>query len=306
MTASSLRYLTKEGFRNVWTNRMMSLASICVLMCCLVLIGSAAMMFVNIDSLLSRIEEENVVMVYVTDETTGDALTQMENEIRAIDNIKEVEFVSKEDAWAEQLETMEEAQAKFFKEVSSDIPLPNAYKVTIENLDYFDDTVSSLKSLDNIDTIRENKDLAEKLVTIRQGISIIAIVIVAVLFAISLFIISNTIRLTVYSRRLEISIMKSVGATNGFVRFPFIIEGIILGVISGAVSLGIVWGVYEFAIKQFSSLLLSLNLKAIPFADYALPMLGIFVAIGVVCGVGGSLVTMSKYLNKEGSEISNV
>lgn len=306
MTASSLRYLTKEGFRNVWTNRMMSLASICVLMCCLVLIGSAAMMFVNIDSLLSRIEEENVVMVYVTDETTGDALTQMEDEIRAIDNIKEVEFVSKEDAWAEQLETMEEAQAKFFKEVSSDIPLPNAYKVTIENLDYFDDTVSSLKSLDNIDTIRENKDLAEKLVTIRQGISIIAIVIVAVLFAISLFIISNTIRLTVYSRRLEISIMKSVGATNGFVRFPFIIEGIILGVISGAVSLGIVWGVYEFAIKQFSSLLLSLNLKAIPFADYALPMLGIFVAIGVVCGVGGSLVTMSKYLNKEGSEISNV
>lgn len=306
MTASSLRYLTKEGFRNVWTNRMMSLASICVLMCCLVLIGSAAMMFVNIDSLLSRIEEENVVMVYVTDETTGDALTQMGNEIRAIDNIKEVEFVSKEDAWAEQLETMEEAQAKFFKEVSSDIPLPNAYKVTIENLDYFDDTVSSLKSLDNIDTIRENKDLAEKLVTIRQGISIIAIVIVAVLFAISLFIISNTIRLTVYSRRLEISIMKSVGATNGFVRFPFIIEGIILGVISGAVSLGIVWGVYEFAIKQFSSLLLSLNLKAIPFADYALPMLGIFVAIGVVCGVGGSLVTMSKYLNKEGSEISNV
>lgn len=306
MTASSLRYLTKEGFRNVWTNRMMSLASICVLMCCLVLIGSAAMMFVNIDSLLSRIEEENVVMVYVTDETTGDALTQMENEIRAIDNIKEVEFVSKEDAWAEQLETMEEAQAKFFKEVSSDIPLPNAYKVTIENLDYFDNTVSSLKSLDNIDTIRENKDLAEKLVTIRQGISIIAIVIVAVLFAISLFIISNTIRLTVYSRRLEISIMKSVGATNGFVRFPFIIEGIILGVISGAVSLGIVWGVYEFAIKQFSSLLLSLNLKAIPFADYALPMLGIFVAIGVVCGVGGSLVTMSKYLNKEGSEISNV
>lgn len=306
MTASSLRYLTKEGFRNVWTNRMMSLASICVLMCCLVLIGSAAMMFVNIDSLLSRIEEENVVMVYVTDETTGDALTQMENEIRAIDNVKEVEFVSKEDAWAEQLETMEEAQAKFFKEVSSDIPLPNAYKVTIENLDYFDNTVSSLKSLDNIDTIRENKDLAEKLVTIRQGISIIAIVIVAVLFAISLFIISNTIRLTVYSRRLEISIMKSVGATNGFVRFPFIIEGIILGVISGAVSLGIVWGVYEFAIKQFSSLLLSLNLKAIPFADYALPMLGIFVAIGVVCGVGGSLVTMSKYLNKEGSEISNV
>jgi len=306
MTASSLKYLTKEGFRNVWTNRMMSLASICVLMSCLVLIGTASMMFVNIDSLLERIEEENVVMVYIKDETTQDEITQMESDIRAIDNIKEVEFISKESAWEEQLETMEEAQAKFFKEVSSDIPLPNAYKVTVENLDYFDQTVSSLKGLNHIDTIRENKDLAQKLVTIRQGISIIAVVIIAVLFLISLFIISNTIRLTVYSRRLEISIMKSVGATNNFVRFPFVIEGVILGVLSGAIGLGLVWGLYELAITQFKDVLASLNLQAISFADYAFPMLGIFVLIGVVCGVGGSLVTMSKYLNKEGSEISNV
>lgn len=306
MTASSLKYLTKEGFRNVWTNRMMSLASICVLMSCLVLIGTASMMFVNIDSLLERIEEENVVMVYIADETAQDEITQMESEIRAIDNIKEVEFISKEAAWEEQLETMEEAQAKFFKEVSSDIPLPDAYKVTVNNLDYFDQTVSSLEGLDNIDTIRENKDLAQKLVTIRQGISIIAVVIIAVLFLISLFIISNTIRLTVYSRRLEISIMKSVGATNSFVRFPFVIEGVILGVLSGAIGLGLVWGLYELAVTQFRDVLASLNLQAISFADYALPMLGIFVLIGVVCGVGGSLVTMSKYLNKEGSEISNV
>ncbi len=306
MTGSSIRYLTKEGFRNTWTNRMMSVASICVLMSCLVLIGSAALAFLNIDSLLSRIEEENVVMVYVQDDTTDEELEQMAADINALDNIKSVEFVSKESAWEEQLATMEEAQAEFFTKISSDIPLPDAYKVTVENLDYFDTTVNSLKGLDNVDTIRENKDLAQKLVAIRQGISVIAIVIVAVLFAISLFIISNTIRLTVYSRRLEISIMKSVGATNGFVRFPFIIEGMILGVLSGCLGLGLVWVLYEFVVKQFSDLLTSLNLEAIPFADYALAMLGIFVLIGVVCGVGGSIVTMSKYLNKEGSEISNV
>ena len=233
MTGSSFKYLTKEGFRNVWTNRMMSLASIAVLMSCLVLIGSAAMMFVNIDSLLSKIEEENVVMVYVEDETTDAELADMESQINALGNISKVEFVSKVDAWAEQLDTMEEAQAEFFTQISSDIPLPDAYKVTVENLDSFDKTVEDLKGLDHIDTIRENKDLAQKLVAIRHGISIISIVIVAVLFVISLFIISNTIRLTVYSRRLEISIMKSVGATNSFVRFPFVIEGIILGVLSG-------------------------------------------------------------------------
>lgn len=306
MTGSSLRYLTKEGFRNVWTNRMMSLASICVLMSCLVLIGSAAMVFLNIDSLLERIEEENVVMVYLEDETTQNQITDMENQIYALDNIKEVEFVSKEVAWEEQLSTMGAAEAEFFKDVSSDIPLPNAYKVTVANLDQFDKTVEELNGLEHVDIIRENKDLAQKLVAIRQGISVIAIVIVAVLFLISLFIISNTIKLTVYSRRLEISIMKSVGATNSFVRFPFVVEGMILGVLSGAISLGLVWGLYELAITQFGDLFAELKLSAITFADYALPMLGVFILIGIVCGVGGSLVTMRKYLNKEGSEISNV
>ena len=306
MTSSSLKYLTKEGFRNIWTNRMMSLASICVLMSCLVLIGSAAMIFFNIDSLLGKIEEENVIMVYIADETTDEQISEMETQINNLGNIKEIEFVPKEDAWQEQLATMEKAQAEFFTQVSSDIPLPDAYKVTVDNLDLFDQTVDGLNKLDHIDTIRENKDLAQKLVAIRKGISVVAIVIVAVLLAISLFIISNTIKLTVYSRRLEISIMKSVGATNNFVRFPFVIEGMILGVLSGVISLGLVWGLYELAVKQFSELLSSLNLQAIAFVDYALPMLGIFIAIGVICGVGGSVVTMSKYLNKEGSEISGV
>lgn len=306
MTASSLRYLTKEGFRNVWTNRMMSLASICVLMSCLVLIGSATMIFLNIDSLLARIEEENVVMVYLKDDTTDAQIEELKGQIDALDNIKEVDFVSKESAWEEQLSTMGEAEAEFFTEVSSDIPLPDAYKVTVENLDNFDKTVDELNELDHVDIIRQNKDLAQRLVAIRHGITIIAVVIVVVLLLISLFIISNTIRLTVYSRRLEISIMKSVGATNNFVRFPFVIEGMILGILSGTVALGLVWGIYELAISQFGDLIASLNLTAINFADYALIMLGIFLIIGILCGVGGSLVTMSKYLNKEGSEISSV
>lgn len=306
MTGASLKYLIKEGFRNTWTNRMMSIASICVLMSCLVLIGSASMIFLNIDSLLARIEEENVIMVYIADGTTDEQIAQMDADIKACGNILSTEFVSKETAWAQQLETMEEAQAKFFTEISTDIPLPDAYKVTVENLDQFDDTVTKLKALNNIDTIRENKNLAQKLVAIRQGITVISLVIISVLFLISLFIISNTIKLTVYSRRLEISIMKSVGATNSFVRLPFVVEGIILGITSGIISLGLVWGVYELAITQFKDLIDSLGLKALQFIDYALPMLGAFVAIGIISGVGGSLITMRKYLNKEGSEISGV
>lgn len=306
MTASSLRYLFKEGFRNTWTNRMMSIASICVLMSCLVLIGCASMIFLNIESLLGRIEEENVVMVYIEDGTTDADITAMGETLKAIDNVKGIEFVAKETAWEDQLATMEEAQREFFTEISSDIPLPDAYKVTVDDLSYFDSTIDQIKQLDHIDTIRENKDLAKKLVTIRHGIEVIAIVIIAVLLAISVFIIQNTIKLTVYSRRLEISIMKSVGATNSFVRLPFVVEGMILGIISGVVSLGVVWAFYEFAINQFSDLLISLGLEALKFADYALPMLGAFVLIGIITGVGGALLSMGRYLNKEGSEISAV
>ncbi len=306
MTASSLRYLLKEGFRNTWTNRMMSVASICVLMSCLVLIGCASMIFLNIDSLLSRIEEENVVMVYIEDGTADADITAMGTQLKGIDNIKEVEFIAKEDAWAEQLATMEEAQREFFTEISSDIPLPDAYKVTVEDLSQFDGTIDQIRQMNHIETIRENKDLAKKLVTIRHGIEVISVIIIAVLLAISVFIISNTIKLTVYSRKLEIQIMKSVGATNSFVRLPFVVEGMILGIVSGVISLGLVWGFYVFAVKQFSELLNSLSLEALKFDGYALPMLGIFVAIGIVTGVGGALISMGRYLNKEGSEISAI
>ncbi len=303
MSSSSVKYLIKEGFRNIWSNRMMSIASIAVLMSCLVMIGSASMLFVNIESLLGKIEEENVVMAFVEDGTSDADLEVMKEELENISNVKDVDFQSKEDAWEEQLNTMEEAQAEFFQGLSKDIPLPDAYKVTIDDLSIFDETVEKVKGVNHVETVRENKELAEKLVTIRQGVTVISIVIVAVLFAISMFIISNTIRLTVYSRRLEISIMKSVGATNGFVRLPFVVEGMILGILSGVISLFLVFGIYRLVGVQFKDLFDSIQLKLVDFWDYAVYMLLAFIGIGILSGVGGSMITMRKYLNKEGSEI---
>ena len=303
MSSSSVKYLIKEGFRNIWSNRMMSIASIAVLMSCLVMIGSASMLFVNIESLLGKIEEENVVMAFVEDGTSDADLEVMKEELENISNVKDVDFQSKEDAWEEQLNTMEEAQAEFFQGLSKDIPLPDAYKVTIDDLSIFDETVEKVKGVNHVETVRENKELAEKLVTIRQGVTVIPIVIVAVLFAISMFIISNTIRLTVYSRRLEISIMKSVGATNGFVRLPFVVEGMILGILSGVISLFLVFGIYQLVGVQFKDLFDSIQLKLVDFWDYAVYMLLAFIGIGILSGVGGSMITMRKYLNKEGSEI---
>ena len=306
MSGASFRYLVKEGFRNTWTNRMMSIASICVLLSCLVLIGSASMIFLNINSLVQKIEDENVIMVYIDDEATDADIDEMGIKLNDISNVEKIEFVAKEDAWAEQIATMDEAQAEFFTETTDEIPLPDAYKVTVKDLNQFTSTVKEIKALDHIYTVRQNTDLAKKLATLSHGITIIAIVIISVLFAISLFILSNTIKLTVYSRRLEISIMKSVGATNSFVQLPFVVEGIILGVVAGVLSLFAVWGIYEVAVKSFADVFRSIGLTALTFTDYALPILGIFIAIGIISGVGGSLITMRKYLTKEGSEISAV
>lgn len=306
MSGASFRYLIKEGFHNTWTNRMMSVASICVLLSCLVLIGSASMIFLNIDSLVQKIENENVIMVYIDDEATDADIDELGIELQNLNNVQKIEFVAKEDAWAEQIATMDEAQAEFFTEQTDEIPLPDAYKVTVKDLEQFTTTVKQIKKLNHIDTVRQNTDLAKKLAKISNGISIISIVIIAVLFAISLFIISNTIKLTVYSRRLEISIMKSVGATNSFVQLPFVVEGVILGVVAGVLSLFAVWGIYELAINRFGDVFSSIGLDPLKFTDYAWIMLGVFVAIGIVSGVGGSLITMRKYLTKEGSEISAV
>lgn len=306
MSGASFRYLIKEGFHNTWTNRMMSVASICVLLSCLVLIGSASMIFLNIDSLVQKIENENVIMVYIDDEATDADIDELGIELQNLNNVQKIEFVAKEDAWAEQIATMDEAQAEFFTEQTDEIPLPDAYKVTVKDLEQFTATVKQIKKLNHIDTVRQNTDLAKKLAKISNGISVISIVIIAVLFAISLFIISNTIKLTVYSRRLEISIMKSVGATNSFVQLPFVVEGIILGVVAGVLSLFAVWGIYELAINRFGDVFSSIGLDPLKFTDYAWIMLGVFVAIGIVSGVGGSLITMRKYLTKEGSEISAV
>ena len=306
MSGSSFRYLIKEGFHNTWTNRMMSVASICVLLSCLLLIGSASMIFLNIDSLVQKIENENVIMVYIDDEATDADIDELGIELQNLSNVQKIEFVAKEDAWAEQIATMDEAQAEFFTEQTDEIPLPDAYKVTVKDLEQFTTTVKQIKKLNHIDTVRQNTDLAKKLAKISNGISIISIVIIAVLFVISLFIISNTIKLTVYSRRLEISIMKSVGATNSFVQLPFVVEGVILGVVAGVLSLFAVWGIYELAINRFGDVFSSIGLDPLKFTDYAWIMLGVFVAIGIVSGVGGSLITMRKYLTKEGSEISAV
>ncbi|MBQ3603872.1 MAG: permease-like cell division protein FtsX [Clostridia bacterium] len=302
--SASLTYLTKEGFRNIRSNKLMSLASIAVLMSCLVLIGVASLLFVNINIMLGDISQQNVIMVYIQDDATDEQIEQMGAEIQGISNVATSTFIPKEEAFPEVMESIGTAAA-LFEGMESDL-LPDAYEVTLKDMELYDETVSSLEQLDNIIQLRHNRDFAQQLTTLRTTAGYISIAVIAMLLVVSLFIISNTVRVTMYNRRLEIRIMKSVGATKWFIRWPFIVEGIVLGVIAGVVSLAIVFGIYEAGIKAVGNMLSILSSKPAPFADYALNMLVAFVATGVITGAIGSIVSMNKYLKEQDYDSDNV
>ena len=303
MKGTSLKYLTPEGFRNVWVNRLMSLASVTVLMACLIIMGAGIMIYFNINNVVDKVQSQNVVMVYVADDATENETTQIGTSLKGISNVESCEFVPKEVAFQEQIQSMGGDAALF--EGFDEIPLPDAYKVTVKDLSQFENTVSQIKQINKVDSVRENSDLASKLLSLRHAVSIVSVGLVVMLFLVALFIISNTIRITMFSRKLEISIMKAVGATNWFIRWPFMIEGMILGTISGIVSLGVLWGLYAVAEKVFAQTLSLIGFSLVPFSGYWWQILLVFVAIGLFTGGFGSLVSMAKYLKEQGSVVSD-
>ena len=298
----SLGFLTREGFRNVHTNRLMSIASIAVLMACLVMIGSAFMVVINVNNIMKEIESENVVMVYLEDGTTPEQIAEVKEEILANPNVLRVAFTDKETAYKKAIEGLDSA-ATYFEAAGN--PLPDLFEVSLNDMTKFGSTVSQLQSIKHVDTIRDNKELANMLIRVRSSISYVSLGVVAVLLLVSLFIIANTIRITMFNRRLEINIMKSVGATNWFIRWPFIIEGMIIGFISAVLSLGVVWGVYKLIDPTVTSVLkmISREFTIVPFTDYVLYIAAAFAILGLVSGGIGSLISIQKYLKERGGVV---
>ena len=303
MKGIRLGYLTREGFKNIWVNRFLSVATILVLVACLIIVGTGSLIFLNINSLLDLIEGQNVVMVYVQDEATDYETESLGLQLEGMTNIKKVEFVPREVAFESQKEQFGDKDA-LLEGLSAEI-LRDAYKVVVDDLSMFDNTVSKIRDLDSVLQVRENSDLAGKVETIRNAVSYIRLGIVAILFLVSMFIVSNTIRITIYNRRLEISIMKAVGATNSFIRWPFLVEGMLLGVISAVVSLALLYLVYSIALIWFADLMSTLGGTPVEFLDYIWFFLAVFGFIGVVIGTTGSLISLNKYLKEHNNVVEN-
>ena len=292
-------YLVKEGFKNIYTNRIMTIASICVLVSCLVLTGAAALFSVNVTAIVSEVEKNNETTVYILRDRGEIEAKQIGSQIEAIDNVESAVFVSKSEAVEQYKQTLGE---QLFDRIKDKDPLNDAYRVVIKDLEKYDDTVKQIKAIDGVESINDRREFAQKLSTISNLVNLISIAVVAALIIISLFIIANTIRATMYSRRFEISIMKSVGATNMFVRMPFLVEGMIIGIISAALSTGAVALLYE-AVKRVITEAAGSWITVLPFSQMVVPLAISFLVAGILVGFFGGFISIRKYLKKEGNEI---
>ncbi len=291
-------YLIKEGFRNLKVNKLMSVASVTVLFSCLMLIGIAFMLLVNIEAFIGGIEAENVIMVYADIDSTEVDYISLGNRLDDIANVASIEKVKKEEAYEEILADLDDGLRTYLSSIDEN-PLPDAYRLTVADMSGFEDVVSEIKTLSGIERVYENSTLARQLQGIRDSVTYISLGMIVLLLVVSLFIISNTIKVTMFSRRLEISIMKSVGATNSFIRLPFMVEGIIIGIIAGLLATGAVWAIYEFALGSFTAVLSGFGgSDKIEFIDYALYLAAAFVGIGIFTGVFGSSTSIRKYLKE--------
>ncbi len=299
----NLRYLTKEGFRNVRIHKLMTVASITVMLSCLLLIGGAYLIYVNIQSVIDRVGEQNVVMVFIQDECSDEDEAALGDRIMQTDNVKDCVFVSKDESYETILYDMGES-ASVLKDIGSDF-LPDAYKVTITDMKTFQDTVDTLKTYENVLHIRENGELASRIASIQNAVGLVSIVIVVILLVVSLFIIANTVRITMFSRSLEISIMKAVGATNWFIRWPFIVEGVIIGLLSALCAYGLVFVLYFAAEKVLATMFAILGNTMVPFENCAVPLIITFASTGIVTGAIGSFISLGRYLKEHGKVVNN-
>ena len=301
MKSRNIQYLTREGIKNIGINRLMSVASVAVLMSCLVIIGFALMLFFNVDSLLQNIEKQNVVMAFCEVGADDEVVELTKSIIEDLDNIDSCQVVSKEDAY-NYVEASLGENAGILKNIDESF-LPVGLRITVQDMSIFKDTVAKIQSIDSVSSIQQNSNLAEKLREIRTAVTFISIGVIIVLFIVSMFIIANTIRITMFSRRLEISIMKAVGATNWFIRWPFLVEGVFIGLISAVISFFVLAFLYGICGPAFASIFSIFGNSIVSFWDYSVFILIGFIFVSVCTGGFGSLISMRKYLKEQGSVV---
>ena len=297
----SIRYLLKEGVRNIWSNRTMSLASVAILVSCLILTGTAVLFSMNISAAMKTVEGTNSVKVYMQQGIPVLSSVKVGQEIKKLDNIKSCKFIPKDQAIENVMGMLGGKDANLLAGMTGkDNPLPDAYQISFKDLSKYKDTVAQIKKISGVGSVNDYSDVAAKLTKLDRMVTQGGFWVTLLLSIVSLFIISNTIRATMFSRRLEINIMKSVGATNWFVRIPFIVEGMVIGLVSGVLASLIVQLLYG----KLTSTLTSITMfSPIAMNSVSAQLTALFILSGCLFGALGGIISISKYLKKEGGDI---
>lgn len=299
------KYLYREGLRSLTSHKTMTIASVGVLVACLLLTGMAVLFSMNVSSALNEIEDDNRITVYLEENLVTLEAVAVGEKISALENVSSCDFVDKETALQELMDRLGDdgtVYSDLFSGFSGENNfLPDSYKVSFVDLSSYKDTVVKIESIEGVNNITDYSEVADKLMRIDKLVAIVGLWLILLLSLVSLFIISNTIRVTMYSRRLEISIMKSVGATNSFIRFPFIVEGVCIGLFSSVISGLLLVIVYSATMRVVSELVPFFTLIAL--SEIILPSILLFIAAGCLFGVLGGSISITRYLNKEGGDI---
>lgn len=296
MKHSIIGYLLGEGFRNVFHNKKSSGASLAIMCATMLIFGIFFMIIENINSAVKTIELQQGMQVFIQKDATDEQISQIGEQIKAINGVNTIKFISKEDALNYNREKL--GNPALFVGYDEENPFKASYLVTLTDLKLSLEVQENIYKLDNIASITSQDNTINNLVKIANGIKIVSIVVLSLLVIISIFIIANTIKLTVHARRKEISIMKYVGATDSFIRWPFIIEGIIIGIIAAIISLAVLGLAYNLIISKLgnSAVLAKIGMSLLSFADISTLLVIVYLVLGIGIGALGSTISMRKYL----------
>ena len=295
MRINNFFYLIKEGIKGIFKHGFMSFAAVCVTVACLLIVGSFSILMYNVNIMVEDLNQTNEIMVYVDDTLPEAEAKSIGTEINKIENVLQSDFVPREEALQNFIEDHQEEESSFSGLEPSD--LRHRFRVILEDNAMIEETAVEIESLPGVVKIRAEYELAQGFSTLQQVLQLASYAVIAVLLAVSLLIISNTVKLAMYDRKDEISIMKMVGATNGFIRLPFIVEGFTLGMIGAALAFGMEWGMYDALVNEIALVDALKLFNFVPFQELLIPMIAVFVSAGLFVGVVGSWTSIRKFMN---------
>lgn len=296
MKYNVLTYLIGEGISNIFKNKKQAASSFGTMCVIMIFFGLCFIMVGNFNNFIKQVETEQGIQVYILNDATDDEIKKLGEEINEIDGVNTIEFVSKEEALQHMKDRFGE-KAYLLSPYEQGNVLPSSYIVTLTDLGKSNDVQGKIKELEKVKRITSSDETIEMLVKIAKGVKIGSYVIIIALIGISIFIISNTIKLTVYARRKEISIMKYVGATDSFIRWPFVIEGIIIGIVAALLSMLVLGIAYSLITNAAANSIIStMGIKLLSFTDMTTLLVIVYMVLGIGIGALGSSISMRKYL----------